>query len=100
MSTTGMAGAYGSTALIVAITGEVARRAVAADRHRRSLPEWPPHDDVAERAEQAAFISARHVDGPARSRHPRAAHRCGLRRDELVNLTFEHLQQREGRWIS
>jgi integrase/recombinase XerD len=24
---------------------------------------------------------------------------CGLRRDELVNLTFEHLQQREGRWV-
>jgi integrase len=24
---------------------------------------------------------------------------CGLRRDELANLTFEHLQQREGRWV-
>jgi integrase/recombinase XerD len=24
---------------------------------------------------------------------------CGLRRDELVNLTFDHLQQREGRWV-
>ena len=24
---------------------------------------------------------------------------CGLRRDELVNLTFEHLQQRAGRWV-
>src|SRR5579859_2414795 len=24
---------------------------------------------------------------------------CGLRRDELTNLTFEHLQQREGRWV-
>src|SRR5439155_12218446 len=24
---------------------------------------------------------------------------CGLRRDELVNLTFGHLQQREGRWV-
>src|SRR4051812_49037619 len=25
---------------------------------------------------------------------------CGPRRDELANLTFEHLQQREGRWGS
>src|SRR5207248_3001766 len=24
---------------------------------------------------------------------------CGLRRDELANLTFEHLQQRERRWV-
>ena len=24
---------------------------------------------------------------------------CGLRRDELVNLTFEHVQQREDRWV-
>jgi integrase len=24
---------------------------------------------------------------------------CGLRRDELANLTFAHLQQREGRWV-
>ncbi|GHF60285.1 tyrosine-type recombinase/integrase [Deinococcus metalli] len=24
---------------------------------------------------------------------------CGLRRSELVNLTFDHLQQREGRWV-
>jgi integrase len=24
---------------------------------------------------------------------------CGLRRDELANLTFEHLQQRDGRWV-
>jgi integrase len=24
---------------------------------------------------------------------------CGLRRDELANLTFEHLQEREGRWV-
>jgi integrase len=24
---------------------------------------------------------------------------CRLRRDELANLTFEHLQQREGRWV-
>ena len=24
---------------------------------------------------------------------------CGLCRDELANLTFEHLQQREGRWV-
>jgi integrase len=24
---------------------------------------------------------------------------CGLRRDELANLTFGHLQQRDGRWV-
>src|SRR5215213_6412352 len=24
---------------------------------------------------------------------------CGLRRNELVTLTFEHIQQRDGRWI-
>jgi integrase len=24
---------------------------------------------------------------------------CGLRRDELANLSFEHLQQREARWV-
>jgi len=24
---------------------------------------------------------------------------CGLRRSELVNLTFQHVQQREGRWV-
>jgi integrase len=24
---------------------------------------------------------------------------CGLRRDELANLAFEHLQQRDGRWV-
>jgi integrase len=24
---------------------------------------------------------------------------CGLRREELANLTFAHLQQREGRWV-
>jgi integrase/recombinase XerD len=24
---------------------------------------------------------------------------CGLRRDELATLTFEHLQQRDGRWV-
>lgn len=24
---------------------------------------------------------------------------CGLRRDEVVTLTVEHLQQREGRWV-
>jgi site-specific recombinase XerC len=24
---------------------------------------------------------------------------CGLRRDELANLTFPNLQQREGRWV-
>lgn len=24
---------------------------------------------------------------------------CGLRRNELVTLTFEHLQQRDGRWV-
>jgi integrase len=24
---------------------------------------------------------------------------CGLRRDELANLTFAHLQQRDGRWV-
>lgn len=24
---------------------------------------------------------------------------CGLRRDELANLTFDHLQQRDGRWV-
>jgi integrase/recombinase XerD len=24
---------------------------------------------------------------------------CWLRRDELANLTFEHLQQRDGRWV-
>ena len=24
---------------------------------------------------------------------------CGLRRSEIVALTFEHLQQREGRWV-
>ena len=24
---------------------------------------------------------------------------CGLRRDELANLSFQHLQQREGRWV-
>jgi integrase len=24
---------------------------------------------------------------------------CGLRRDELVRLTLEELQQREGRWV-
>jgi integrase len=24
---------------------------------------------------------------------------CGLRRDEAANLTFEHLQQRDGRWV-
>ncbi len=28
-----------------------------------------------------------------------AAHRLRLRRDELTNLTFAHLQQREGRWV-
>ena len=24
---------------------------------------------------------------------------CDLRRDELATLTFEHLQQRDGRWV-
>jgi hypothetical protein len=41
MPTTGTAGAYHTAALIVAVAGQVQRRAVA-DRHRRSLPEPLP----------------------------------------------------------
>lgn len=52
---------------------------------------------IARRAGQLAS-DARQLNGQARSGAARVLLGCGLRRAELVALTIDHLQQRDGRW--
>jgi integrase len=46
-----------------------------------------------------ARAGRRRAEGHARSRHPRPAARCELRRSELVGLEVDQIQQRAGRWV-